>query len=528
MSQHYLNEMTGHGPFHIREDANRPNILFISTDMVPPEFYYPNAMDMHTPNLDTLCNNHIFFSSACATSPLCSPSRAAYLSGRHSYITTNSERAHDGHEIHVRQSDILFTEYLKALGYHMRHVGKSHVGAHKFTDIFTENDSPWDRWSPPWYDEDAYIAFLKNKGFNGITFKKSIQGRDLTGNEGGNFYGGWLDEQNGKAFPKDATYPAYLVERAIQALTVRPNTDQPLYLQLDFFAPHQPFAIPSGMEEREKEIRATLSLPNSYREWQENDYHSPWTEPRVYSIYRKNWGLHDPETVLDYRVANQLQFELIDEMIGNLFDHLKTSGLYKDTWIFLIADHGEMNGEYALIDKGAYLNPRVIRTPIFIKPPRNHDLGDIAQTAHTPVSLLDIAPTILNIVGVKINARLDGVTLFDTLKDIPRPNDKPILFEVWSHVIPNPCIGMIFTASNNKNYMFTFNASDEIDELYIFDNNLHRQNLWDTHQTIRNEAIATLHAHLSQDQRWKSYKGFLELTYPDVLIEASGDRQLFF
>ena len=457
MPQSYLNEMTGQGPFQFNEGAERPNIIFISTDMVPPEFYYPGAMEIHTPNLDTLRNNHIFFSSACATSPLCSPSRAAYLSGRHSYITTNSERAHDGHEIHVRPSDILFPEYLKAVGYHMRHVGKSHVGAHKFTDIFTENDSPWDRWSPPWYDEDAYIAFLKNKGFNGITFKKPIQGRDLIGNEGGNFYGGWLDEQNGKAFPKNATYPAYLVDRTINTLNVRTDTDQPLYLQLDFFAPHQPFAIPSGMEEREREIRSVLSLPESYCEWQDNDCKSPWIEPRVYSIYRKNWGLHDPETVLDYRVANQLQFELIDEMIGRLFDHLKAEGLYDNTWIFLIADHGEMNGEYALIDKGAYLNPRVIRTPIFIKPPKEHTLGTHTQTIHQPVSLLDLAPTILNITGIETDARLDGTDLIETLQGTPRPKDKPILFEVWSHVIPNPCIGMTFTASDDKNYIYTFN-----------------------------------------------------------------------
>lgn len=528
MPQHYLDEMTGHGPFRTSENIEHPNIIFISTDMVPPEFYVPGALDIHTPNLDTLRDNHIFFTNSCATSPLCSPSRAAYLSGHHSYITTNSERAHDGHEIHVRPSDILFPEYLKAVGYHMRHVGKSHVGAHKFTDIFTENDSPWDRWSPPWYDEDAYITFLKEKGFDGLTFKKSIYGRDLLGNEGGNFYGGWLDEQKGKPFPKEATYPAYLVQRAINALNVRTDKDQPLYLQLDFFAPHQPFAIPAGMEQREREIRLNLSLPDSYNEWTENNHQSPWTEPRVYEIYRRNWGLHDAETVLDYRVANQLQFELIDELLGQLFDHLKTAGLYDDTWIFLVADHGEMNGEYALIDKGAYLNPRVIRTPIFIKPPTNHELGTTHETITAPVSLLDISPTILNIAGIKTDARLDGVSLFDTLKQIPRPVNKPILFEVWSHVIPNPCIGMTFTASDANNYIFTFNASDQIDELYTFSDNLDRNNLIDAEPDLRNEAIRTLHKHMSNDERWKSYKGYLELTYPEVLTEASGDRQLFF
>ena len=40
-TKHYLDEMTGHGPFRRQEDAARPNILLISADMVPLEFYLP-------------------------------------------------------------------------------------------------------------------------------------------------------------------------------------------------------------------------------------------------------------------------------------------------------------------------------------------------------------------------------------------------------------------------------------------------------------------------------------------------------
>ena len=121
----------------------------ISTDMVPLDFHCPPmATSVATPNIDALCA--VKFRHAFATSPLCSPSRAAYMTGRHSYITTNGERAHDGHAIHLRPDDVIFPEYLKATGYHTRHVGKCHVGAAKFIDVFGENDAPWDRWSPPW------------------------------------------------------------------------------------------------------------------------------------------------------------------------------------------------------------------------------------------------------------------------------------------------------------------------------------------------------------------------------------------
>ena len=426
LTQAYLHPMTGKGPFRFDPQHARENILFISLDMVPREFYgvIDTPAPMRTPTLDALKQQHIFFSNAYCTSPLCSPSRASYLSGRYSYITVNSERAHDGQAIHVREDDPLFPEYLKSIGYHTRHVGKSHIGTHKFMDMFGENDSPWDRWSPPWYDDDGYIAFLKQQGFERMTFERIMHGQDASGSGKGNFYGGWIAPQNGRPFPKEATYPAYLVEKAIQALETRHDPEQPFYLQVDFFGPHQPFAIPAGMEEREREIRDALELPETYQRLLENNFDAPWEEARVYRMYRKNWGLVDPELMKDYMTANILQFELLDEMIGKLFEYLKAKDLYKDSWVWLIADHGEMNGESALIDKGAYLNPDVIQVPICLKPPDDHPYGRQQQDISTPVSLLDLAPTILHSVGVSSAERLDGISLLDVLDGKNRPGRK--------------------------------------------------------------------------------------------------------
>ena len=532
MTKSYIHPMTGHGPFSVDPEKPKENILFISLDMVPREFYggIHDFIEVNTPNLNALRQNHIFFNNAFCSSPLCSPSRASYLSGRYSYITVNSERAHDGHAIHVREDDILFPEYLKSIGYHSRHSGKSHVGTHKFMDIFGENDSPWDRWSPPWFDDDGYIMRLKNQGFDRITFERSIYGQDQSGQGQGNCYGGWVAPQNGRPFPKEATYPAYLVEKAIQAMETRQDEEQPFYLQVDFFGPHQPFAIPAGMEEREQEIRSTLKLPDSYRKIIENEFQAPWDEPRVYRIYRKNWGLTDPDVLREYMVANLLQYELLDEMIGKLFTYLKEQGLYDNTWIFCIADHGEMNGEMALLDKGAYLNPGVIRVPLHLKPASNSSYGNIQRTVEAPVSLLDIAPTMFDITGISTDARLDGVSLFDALQDIPRPDDKPILFEIWSHVLPNPAIGMVFTANNGKNYMFTFNSVDDLDELYELNREKTLRNVIREKRMadVLQEAVSLMDTILERDARWVGYSNVFKLTYAENIGKPSGDRQFFF
>lgn len=523
----YLEGKTGRGPFLWDSGNSRPNILVISVDMVPQEFAFKDraAIPVHTPNLDSLRRQGVFFRNVFATSPLCSPSRASYLTGRYSYITSNAERGHDGHAFHLRDHDVLFPEYLKRIGYHTRHAGKCHVGARRFLELFGENDAPWDRWSPPWYDDEQYIGFLKNQGFEPFEFERSIYGRQTTGGERGNSYGGWIAAQQGRPFPKQATYSAFLVDRAISFL----QTGRPFYLQLDFFAPHQPFAIPSGMEQREAELRGAMKLPYSYQELAKNDFRSLRREPRVYRLYRKNWGLLEEQTVMDYRVANQLQYELIDELLGKLFSHLQDRGLYDSTWIAVLADHGEMNGELALIDKGAFLHPRVVRVPLLLKPPKDFPLSQRGREVDGVCSLLDLAPTILEISGIETPERLDGWSLLNTAAGKTRPVEKPVIFEVWNHVVPNPCVGTVFSGSDGKRYSFVYNAADDQDELYRLGSEADGPNCIDDPdmKQIRIEGIRALTARMEADPRWFAYSQYLRLEHSEHLPPGSDDRQLF-
>lgn len=523
----YLEGKTGRGPFYWNSGKSRPNILVISIDMVPQEFALKDRapIPVHTPNLDALRRQGVFFRNAFATSPLCSPSRASYLTGRYSYLTSNAERGHDGHAFHLRDQDILFPEYLKAVGYHTRHAGKCHVGARRFLELFGENDAPWDRWSPPWYDDEQYNHFLESRGLERFEFERPIYGSQTPGGARGNFYGGWISAQRGRPFPKQATYSAFLVDRAISFM----QTDNPFYLQLDFFAPHQPFAIPSGMEQREAELRRAMRLPESYRKLAENHFESPQGEPRVYRLYRKNWGMWNGQTLLDYRVANQLQYELIDELLEKLFSHLQDRDIYDRTWIAVLGDHGEMNGELALIDKGAFLHPRVVRAPLWLKPPKDFPLAERGREADGFCSLLDLAPTILEISGIEIPERLDGWSLLNTAAGATRPQDKPVIFEVWNHVVPNPCVGTVFSGSDDRPYSFVFNAADDRDELYRLGTDADGPNCIDDPDTeqIRVEGIRTLTTRMEADPRWFAYSQYLRLEHSEILPPGAGDRQFF-
>jgi arylsulfatase A-like enzyme len=543
----YLDPRTLRGPFAVR-DAAQPNIILISTDMVPPEFVSsrraPGNAPMRTPALDRLRRDGTTFANAFCASPLCTPSRAAYLTGRMAYITTNSERAHDGHAIHLREHDPIFPEYLKSAGYHARHVGKCHVGGARFLEVFGENDSPWDRWGPPWYDDDGYIRFLADRGLGRYEFSRRIVGRDPAGLDtaerpGGNAYGGWLAPQGGRPFPQDATYPAYLVDRALAAIDARRDSGRPLYLQLDFFEPHQPFAIPGGRqtEDREREIRSATGLPDSWRRLAANGFEAPWREPRVYRMYRANWGLTDERTALDYRVANQLQMEHVDAAIGRFLEGLAARGLYDASWVFFLADHGEMNGELALVDKGAYLRPQVIRAPLLVKPPRGGADGGAAlgrgATVEAPASLLDLAPTVLEAAGIESPEACDGMSLARlaelAAQGSDRPTDRPVLFDVWSHVVPNPAIGTVFRATGGGLHLFSYNAADDIDELYALGGEREDTSVWgeSAHSAVEDEAVQLMDRLLAADPRWVGYSHAFRLDYRKRLTGAGGDRQLF-
>lgn len=520
----FLDRKTGKGVFYYDPESHLPNIVLVTMDMVPPEFH-TGELAMRTPHQASLAEEGINFTRTFAASPLCGPSRAALLTGRYPYITGNSERSHDGHSTILRNEDIIWPEYLKARGYHCRHVGKSHVGTEQFMRAFSENASPWDRWSPPWYDEDAYIDFLKTKGLKRFGFKKEIRGMSWTGERDGNSYGGWLEDQSGKPFPEEALYPAFLTDKAIRTIDARRDPEQPFYLQLDYFGPHQPFAIPGGFEEREAEIRASVELPESWLAWEAAGFPEESDDPRVYDLYRRNWGMRNRDDMLDYLVANRLQYELLDRQLGKLITYLKEQKLYDNTMIIFTADHGEMNGRQGCIDKGAYLNPQVLHVPLYLKPAKSQTVTQ-GQEIDTPCSLLDICSTVCEAAGIELSERIDGVSLFTTAQEETRPADNPVMFDVWNHVMPNPCVGRILEI-DGRQLLYSYNSTDPRDELYDLDETGALKNLILTDEARWSEARRSMHSALTADERWDIYRGYFVLEYARELALGNGDSQKF-
>jgi arylsulfatase A-like enzyme len=529
--QTFVQPRTGVGPYRQIETGRRPNVFLISADMVSPDLYHPDrpiSKIVQIPNVRSLMADGTFFANAFCTVPLCAPSRASYLTGRYSYIQGNGERAPEGLETQLRQDDIIFPEYLRASGYISRQAGKAHVGTKKFLDAFGENDQPWDRWSPPVFDDESFLAYQRRLGVKPQKYFREIVFRMQDRETPGNSAGGWIVQEDGKPFPFEAHYSCYLAKRAVdtlRALLLAENgRKHPIYLQLDMFDPHQPFSIPDGYQEREKELRREMKLPESYVAMHDRDFKRLEYEPEILDVYRKYWGLYDPQTLMDYRVAYALQMEVVDRAIGIFLKELRDLGLYEDSFVVFISDHGEMNGRRATVDKGVYLHPDVLRVPLIVKPKG----GSRSQVIRESVSLMDVSQTVLDAAGVQPEAKFDGVSLMPAVHGKPLPERGGLLFFGGWHVGVNFACGTERMMPDGRHYLYVYNCSSPSDELYDMQSE-DAENLigHPEYSYVREHMVRLLGDELQKDPRWIGYWAEFRVARYNLLPKTNGDMQLF-
>jgi arylsulfatase A-like enzyme len=229
--------------------------------------------------------------------------------------------------------------------------------------------------------------------------------------------------------------------------------------------------------------------------------------------------------VADYRVANALQMEVIDRALAQLIRVLKQRGLYEDSLIIFTADHGEMNGRRALVDKGVYLCPEVLRVPLTVKAPASW--GIKPRTVDDVASHLDVAPTLLEVGGITPEERLDGQSLLPILRGEASLGDRDLLMECGWHVGVNFACAVQKRFPGGEHYLYSYNCSSEVKELHDL-NTEDAVNVADdpAKAAIRKELIQKLGRILEADARWQCYRNTFRLDHYFDLPRQSGDLQM--
>jgi len=143
------------------------------------------------------------------------------------------------------------------------------------------------------------------------------------------------------------------------------------------------------------------------------DPHGPYKPPVPFNtLFWKNEAPQSDE-LLDY-VISQYDGEIAyaDSMIGKLLDFLEEQGLLDNTVVIITSDHGEnlmQHGNY-LGHKGLYDN--ITRVPLIIRFPEAKVRGKVDDL----VQHVDIAPTILELAGVKVQVDMDGISLISLIE----------------------------------------------------------------------------------------------------------------
>tara|TARA_B110000014_G_C20117944_1_gene591099 strand:- start:447 stop:1979 length:1533 start_codon:yes stop_codon:yes gene_type:complete len=397
-----------------REDKiKKPNILFIAIDDLNDWIGSLDGKDgMFTPNLDKLSNKGILFSNAHCSAPACSPSRASVMSGVRPSTSGVYANQHDWRKSPVLKNSVTIPEYFQGKGYIVKGGGKLFHALswiQTYYGIDQIDSTIWDDYFPSKIRQLPESIWPASHTIDSInTVRWNPIAAPYTDERPNYFfdYAPLGDEKN------MADYK--VVDWAIEELN-KPH-DKPLFLGVGIFRPHIPWFVPKKYFDLYP--IESIKLPKLI----ENDLNDVPKFPHQW--LRKSWQ----KWILDndqwkYAVQGYMaSISFSDAMLGRLIDGLNKSKISDNTIIILWSDHGMHIGEKEHWEKFT-LWEESTRIPLIIYvpglQPRN---GNICREA---VSLLDIYPTLVELIGDVPFKQLEGVSLLPQLIDPSLEREEP-------------------------------------------------------------------------------------------------------
>ena len=346
----------------------QPNIVVIMADQLAPHFTGAYGHKVaKTPHLDALAARGMRFDAAYCNSPLCAPSRFAFMSGQLISRIAAYDNASE-----FRASIPTFAHYLKALGYRTCLSGKMHfVGPdqkHGFQERVTTDIYPADfAWTPDWEAPDERI----DKWYHNMqTVKESGQAIATFQID--------YDDEVGFAARR------WLLDMARDKAQ---GDDAPFAMVASFIHPHDPYvARPEWWNlYADDEIEPPEFVPAL-------EDQDPFSRRLMDGIEASYVPLTDAE-VRRARRAHLANVSYFDSKIGELVQTLEEIGEPNNTVVIVTADHGDMLGERGLWYKMNFFEHSA-RVPLVMAGP------DVAQgTAANACSLVDLLPTLIALGG---------------------------------------------------------------------------------------------------------------------------------
>lgn len=339
------------------------NLLYIFADQWRYHALgYSKEDFVQTPNMDAFAKESLFFENAISTYPLCSPHRAALLTGKtplESGFWTNCKK-----ELALSPTlapqEICFSDVLKENGYDTAYIGKWHLDSsdENFYKTPQSGATNWDAFTP------------RGERRHGFDYWHSYGAMD---NHLEPHY--WEDSNQKLVFDKWS--PEHEREVLENYLTNIRDKAKPFAAVLSWNPPHPPY------DKVPQEFLPLYSKEHVYRA----NVPQEMKEDPVYI-----------EKFTQYYAA----ITSLDKQFGLLIEYLKQNNLYEDTTIILSADHGDCMGSHGLYGKNIWYEES-IKIPFMIKD------KDITPGLNSAIfESRDHAPTILSLLNLAIPQTMTG------------------------------------------------------------------------------------------------------------------------
>jgi len=395
----------------------RPNFLFVLIDDLRYDLVgctgHPYAK---TPNIDRIAKNGVKFANAFVTTSLCSPSRASFLSGKYVHthgVWNNVQR------IELDPAIDTWPKLLRKAGYDTAFIGKWHQGKGSYP----------------------------RPGFNHWV---SFDGQGVYMNPDINI--------DGKMRKMDGAYITDVLNDAAMEW-LRKDRTSPFCLYLSHKAIHEPFRP----AERHKDlyIGQKAHHPPSFNDNLEGK--PVWLKKTAKVV------APDKQKVLEnWEEQTRMQLRTlaaVDEGLGKILDYLAQAGKLDDTVIAFAGDNGFYQGEHGLGDKrSAY--EESMRIPLLMSYPKMAKPGG---TIKEMVLNIDVAPTMLDLAGVKIPEGMQGKSMVPLLKGKRAEWRKSFLYEYMQEKRYPQTPNTLAVRTDRWKYI-RYPGADDIEELYDLKN----------------------------------------------------------
>jgi len=383
---------------------------------------------LRTPHIDRLAREGARFRNAFVTTPLCSPSRASFLTGQYAHthgIIDNTDRSAASHQL------VTFPRLLQGAGYETAFIGKWHMG---------NDESP-----RPGFD---YWVSFKGQG-RYLDPELTEDGRTTTAR------GYITDILNARATdfiqrPRQKPFLLYLSHKAVHP-NVHQRDDGSLEpIDGELFIP----------AERHRGLYANVTIPRpaSYGK-------PPVGKP---ALLRRIGDLPPlgPATVTDDPtiLGRQRALAAVDDGIGSILQALQATGQSKNTIIVFAGDNGYFYGEHGLSEERRLAYEESARIPLVVWFPKQIR----PKSAPDGFALnIDVAPTLLELAGVPIPGDIEGRSLMPLLRGTSRDWRSSFLIEYYSDNVFPRILNMGYQSVRTERWKYIhYTELEDMDELY--------------------------------------------------------------